>query len=387
MRRFSAFVLLAGCSQILGVGDFHTSGNGPSDGNTTGDGGNTGDGGGTTDGNNVTPPPPDGPPVSCAQVSTQTNTCNLPAGTAVHITSDSAFNTSTGILTRNSDGMTIVVTVSNVAGPVVPIETIVATTFEIDSGATLRVSGSAAFGVIATDTITIGGVIDASAGGAGATNPPSFLCKPGASGNVNNGYGGGTGGAGAQGSGGGGGYSDFDAQLALGGSGGASRGIDEAPLGGCTNGGGAVYLASATGLVISAGGGINVGGGGGKAAAASSSGGGGGGGAGGTIMLETPGLVMDGILASNGGGGGEGGSFDSPGSGQAGQLSAKGASGGSGGFYATGGTGGAGSALAGGGGNINTSGGGGGGGGGVGYIIIHANTQSGSGVFSPAQSD
>jgi hypothetical protein len=387
MRGFSAFILLAGCSQILGVGDFHT-GNGPNDGSTPNDG--TGASG---DGNNVTPPA-DALPVGCAQVSTQTNTCSLPAGSPVHITMDSTFDTGSGTLT-GSDGTIVAVTVSNVTGPVVPIETIVASTFDIDAGVTLRVTGATAFGVIASDTITIKGIIDASVGGAGVSNGSGLgycTAEIGQSGTSINGYVGGEGGGGGQGSGGSGGIA-IDMGVGGGGAPGAVRPSflnNDAPIGGCVNlsakGGGGVYLASATGIVIAAGAGINAGGGGGAAAASGGSGPGGGGAAGGTIMLETPGLVIDGILAANGGGGGEGGAFGTAVAGQPGQLGAVPAKGGNGTFGASGGSGGAGSALWGADGGAESMSGGGGGGGAAGFVIIHTNTQLGSGVISPAPS-
>jgi hypothetical protein len=395
--RAITFVALAGCSQILGVGDFH-SGTSDATGTTPGDGSSN------RPIDAAIPVGPDAPPVNCAQISTQLDPCSaIGSAMPLHLTSNATWTTG-GQLTRDSDSSQIPILTYSPGGGL-DINAILVTTFELDAGVTLHTDQAigSPLAIIASDTITVNGLIDVSAGGAGVgqfeeNSEACTMMWQGSGAQIPAGSaafaGGGGGGASMQGSGAAGGDGVLGSIVSR--AGGVTPGKPlpkEGPYGGCDGGGGAfnfegtgygggaVYLASATGIVIGTTGGLNAGGGGGFGGISLE--GGEGGGAGGTIMLEAPGVEMNGTLAANGGGGGQGGGSDNGENGQSGQLGTTAAKGGSSGKGGHGGTGGAGTTVSGSGAQ-GTSVGGGGGGGGVGYIIIHSTVTTGSGVYSPA---
>lgn len=147
------------------------------------------------------------------------------------------------------------------------------------------------------------------------------------------------------------------------------------------NGGGALQIVAANGIVLHSGAYIRAGGGGGIFAGGI---GAGGGGSGGAILIEAQTVQIDGVIAANGGGGGQGANGDS---GEAGHFDATPALGGHKGTDSYGGNGSAAATIAGAPGVFTAaSSSPGGGGGGAGRIRI--NTQSGAaavtGTFSPA---
>jgi len=263
-------------------------------------------------------------------------------------------------------------------------------TIEVASGITVTATGAPPFVLVASDSITITGTLDASSHGGGTGSQMGAGadyagCMTGSS--PSNG-GGGEGGSFAM----------------LGGSGGtngsgspttAGATIDAASLhGGCPghassgseirggHGGGAIYMIATN--TISVPGVVDASGAGGSGGDDPGTGGGGGG-TGGMIGLEASTVNVGGFVFANGGGGGQGG-----GNGQSGKESLNGAVGAGGAGSGSGGDGGDGGADSNGGAGMNagtgTGGGGGGGGGGsVGAILIFG-TESGSGVISPAAS-
>jgi hypothetical protein len=209
----------------------------------------------------------------------------------------------------------------------------------VDAAGTVTATGVRALVLLASDAVTIDGVIDvsatASAGGPGAFDGGKGNAAgggPGAGGvskaSATGKYcAGGSGGGGHGGAGGAGGKSacaapdDFAGGVGgktggaaglvplAGGSGGAGS-VKPASVTGSTTGaggggGGAVQIVSAATITVGAKGGINAGGGGGGK---SISAGGAGGGAGGAILFESPLVTVSvgGVLAANGGGGGGG---------------------------------------------------------------------------------
>jgi hypothetical protein len=155
-------------------------------------------------------------------------------------------------------------------------------------------------------------------------------------------------------------------------------------------GGGALYMTSQMGVSIAASGALTAGGAGGAGGllgtAGNQGGGGGGGGAGGMIMIETPALQVDGVIAANGGGGAEGGGSGTSGrSGEDGQPSGSFANGGGGlSNGGNGGNGGTGSSDNGDSADsLDTGASGGGGGGGVGFIRIPLDFTGSGYTLSP----
>lgn len=184
---------------------------------------------------------------------------------------------------------------------------------------TVVVTGSLPLALVALDSITIGGTLDASSGGSaqrvGAGADPASCPALIGTDNNNGGTGGAGGGLGTPGGGGGnnsGGVLGAAADNPFtptklrggcpGGSGGAGGTMNNGGVGGA--GGGAIYLLA--GSTITIGGAIYASGGGG-AGGGQNRGGGGGGGAGGFIGLEAPAIGVTGLIAANGGGGGGGG--------------------------------------------------------------------------------
>jgi hypothetical protein len=247
--------------------------------------------------------------------------------------------------------------------------------------------------LVATDTISIDGTLDAGAHHNGSTTPAggNFTgCQAGTNPTSGTYGGGGQGGSfGAKGGDGGGG-------------GGTNGGTAGAPLatptllhGGCSGhsggggggnggkGGGAVYLIAGTAIEVS--GRLDTSGAGGSGDGDNAGAGGGAGGSGGMIGLDAASIVITGAVCAVGGGGAAGAvSSQSQAGGDAtGATSACVA--GIGGVASAGaGTGGGGGLdTAGSAGMAGTTGGGGGGGGGPGFIAIYG-TRSGGGVIHPA---
>ncbi|WP_152629963.1 hypothetical protein [Haliangium ochraceum] len=298
---------------------------------------------------------------------------------------------------------------------------------DLAAGAYLRVVGERPLVVLASEDITIAGILDAAAHAA-EPGPGGFASGSGA----------GAGGAGAHsvnldGGGGGGGHREpgasggpgCDPQIsretscsaessAAGGSAGARHGQAAVPilLGGSGGGdggtgtinacapgsggagGGAVQLYAGRRLEIAAGGGVNVGGGGGGGgrSVACAASGGGGGGAAGALYLQAPEIVHRGTVAANGGAGGAGGAGESDGpDGEDGVLGAEAAAGGTLDFLEVpvdngsnaGGDGSTGVQLAEPGAEHPHESNGGGGGGAAGYIVFHCRVLSDEGVSSP----
>ena len=295
---------------------------------------------------------------------------------------------------------------------------------EIDSQATLHVTGSRALAFIVSGDVTIGGTIDGA--GAGALAGPgssSTVCtrsgsggqgqdgpQDSLSGGNHNGYGGGAGGSFGGAVGGAGGPvfqgttgafaaagsldgNDTNAPLRGGCNGGAGGGNTN-PTGGIAGGGGgALQLYSGGNMVIN--GTITAGGGGGTAASSGSAGGGGGG-SGGAILLEGSTLTINttAFITANGGGGGQGDRGQHGDSGAdahpkdatpalGGHANISGGPGGNGAAGTTAATAGLAGTMAG-----STASGGGGGGGGVGRIRFRTPTgstlESGSPLISPS---
>ncbi|MDX6587312.1 MAG: hypothetical protein QOI31_1785 [Solirubrobacterales bacterium] len=259
----------------------------------------------------------------------------------------------------------------------------------IASGASLSVTGSRPLALLATETITLAGLIDAAAGGTASGPGTSLPATVGqdASGDSRPGSGGG----GHAGGGAAGGGADTP-----GGAGGAAAGSETAvPLipggrGGPNGtaagggGGGGLQLSACESLTITADARINASGGGGMGGAPGASAfGGAGGGAGGSILVEAPVITLSAgaLVIAKGGGGGAGGNSTS-GSGTAGAQGAdpafneQGAPGGPGtpGQGANGGTG-ASVTLPGQGNPTATSSGAGGGGGALGRIRFNVGTD------------
>jgi hypothetical protein len=374
MRSFALSVLaVTGCSQILGIGDLHSSSSATDAGHDS------------------------GPADACVQFSSLIDTCAQPFGSAIYITGSATYTTDSHVL--DVDGMTIMTShVLVQAAGAEPIDIVLADSFAIEPGATLTVSGSNAFGVVAPHAIDIEGLLDASVGGAGSRGSDGCGTQAGAIGITVGDNGAGGGGAGMQGNGG----SGVATNTAAASAGGVPATCPLSPLGGCPGGGGggsamlglshggpgggAVYVASGIGITVGASGGINVGGGGGTAGEPLG-GGGGGGGAGGSIILEAATLTVTGTMAANGGGGGGAGGTDlnamavAGSDGQLGALAAKGGS-------STQGSGGDGGwrDMPDGAPSASTSKNSGGGGGGVGYIILLGTLapDAGSSSFSPS---
>ncbi|MEO6877048.1 MAG: hypothetical protein ABI205_01120, partial [Gemmatimonadaceae bacterium] len=293
---------------------------------------------------------------------------------------------------------------------------------KIETGATLKLRGTAAAAIVATQTMTIVGVIDArgydSSGTLCAGNVAGPGGSPGAlgidsgngtargagggkgvagftSGSVAGPGGGGYGGAGGGGGGylaGGGAIVPFPGPIA-GGFGGGASGTEGPPQGSAGEpgggGGGAVQLVAGVSIAIGGGanpGGLNAGGCGGKGATMGQAGSGAG--SGGTILVQAPtiSIATNGVLAVNGGGGATGGKSTL---GENGKLSPSVAIGvGAAGGYGKGGDGSSALSIAGASGGDGTSGNkGGGGGGGAGRIRLEnvsgSVTPDNGGIVSP----
>ncbi|HEY0482508.1 MAG TPA: hypothetical protein VGD37_33535 [Kofleriaceae bacterium] len=206
------------------------------------------------------------------------------------------------------------------ADPPVDACVIASQSIAIPAGTTVAVTGGKRLILLATETLSIGGTLDAASHRGGHTGPaadtgpcPASVRDPTNVGQGGGGWGGTFGGPGnnggnTPGGGMGGGAGAALTITALGGGcpGGNGAGANGGAGG---HGGGAVLLLA--GQSIEIGGAINASGGGGsggKATNASAGAGGGGGGAGGMIVLEAPSVKIPGRCFANGGGGGEGSS-------------------------------------------------------------------------------
>lgn len=275
--------------------------------------------------------------------------------------------------------------------------------FLLSAGATLTVTGSLPFGIAAIGNVEITGVLDVSAGGAGARTAAACSASQGQNGDNHIGGGYGAGGGGYHGKGGSGTQGDAGQGTASFGIGGAKIDRPADLLGGCSGGkggdgqglagggggggGGAVVIATPGTITIA--GAIDVGGGGGKGGQGGNAGagGGGGGGSGGMILLECKTLEQGGALVANGGGGGEGGYSERGADGAPGTRTPLRARGGES-IQMGGGNGGDGGAGASHDGQPAPypgaiGGGGGGGGGGTGYIAVACPSLANTGVISP----
>lgn len=273
---------------------------------------------------------------------------------------------------------TCAITVDQASTEVPTVCVMYAKRFSVDSIG-LRVEGPRPLVLVATDTITIDGVLDVASHVTSMPGPGSNPagCGPTAAAKPSNGggKGGGAGGT-AQGAGGAGGAAGSDGV-------GAQPKAPEAPgviRGGCSGdngvspngcavgrGGGAIYLIAGASITIGPNGKINASGSGAGLAQSSGCGGG----AGGMIGFDAPVITNNGILIANGGGGSSGANgTPTPGN----DPSAP-ATGGSGGGNVAGGSGGGGAGggmlegLPGGGGAATLNGGGGGGG--AGWIVVY----------------
>ena len=397
-------LLSFGACSFLGACSFHLPGGSVGGGS---DGGSDASGGSdmmTPD----LPPPVDG----CTSFSTQFDTCAVQFSEAVTIGANKLYNTDTHVLSDFPSGANGVVLDGtqqiDVTGKAGTINVWLVTTMNLNGGQTLRVVGTKPFGIVASDKITIDGLLDGRSSsvlrGAGSLDAGACGTATPAAPPAHVGGAAGGGGGAFQGAGGHGGDSDSNEGGSQGANGGVSQPSPSGPRGGCPgsrggntggsqtggpagDGGGAIYLVSQTFVEIHAAGQLNAGGAGGQGGR-NIDGGGGAGGSGGMIILEGPMVKVDGTLAANGGAGGGGaGGNTAGGPGGDGLPSAVAAVGGSSASNATPGV--QGSA----GGNLdgasNTaarlSAAGGGGGGGAGYISIVSGNQSLNGsTITPA---
>jgi hypothetical protein len=271
--------------------------------------------------------------------------------------------------------------------------------------ANVRVTGSKPLVLIATDRITISGVLDVASHTATASRGPGtdptacdYGLPPGNGSNPET-----RGGAGGSfgGSGGRGGLRNGQPPATDSGVPGAPATIAPPAVlrGGCHGqngygpgaalggfGGGAVYLVAGMTIDVASAAAINASGAGGNGGPGNTPKGGAGAGSGGMIVIEAPTVNIAGRVFADGGGGGEGGGTNNPGNygyESDGTARAPGGNGGAG----NGGDGGAGSYgtnLSGIDGNNNGADSGGGGGGGAGVIWLHAPAGTQSGIVSPA---
>lgn len=268
---------------------------------------------------------------------------------------------------------------------------IAAASIAIPAGITVPVTGSRPLVLVAVQTITIDGILDAASrraklgpnanpvGGCTAPTPPAAR-GGGAGGTL-----GGKGGNGGAGGGNGGGASDPVAITMLRGGcdGGEGKTGMNATGGLAGKGGGAVYLIANV-IDVNATGRINASGSGGLAGQAGDAGGGGGG-SGGFIGLDAPTITNDGQIFANGGGGGEGSGNQTPGDPGDDPTSVESASGGDGASNGLpGGDGGAGDTAAENGTPAPQDYGAGGGGGGVGVLKVFRGTVNGQVSPPPA---
>ncbi len=332
---------------------------------------------------------------ACPSATEQFDTCALGSGSDLAITTDSIYNTDTGVLTSSSGTVTPVEHVHLTTKSGVMIDVLVVG--QVELLANLTVEGSLPLAIAATGSVAIAGELSIDSGDAGARGS----CDDGATAGADDKDGGGGGGGGAfRGNGGSGGAGNTGATL--GGSGGTAENKPTMLVGGCAGahggigsnsdaggvggfGGGVLLIATPSAITIGGTGGIAANGKGGQVGGGDKAGGGGGG-AGGLIVLEARSIDNEGFVVANGGGGAQGQSQAGAGSaGFDGSASLMQAPGGTAGTTVGGGggSGGAGLIMDGAPSTDVLGDGGGGGGGGVGFVCVtHAAT--GSGFFSPA---
>ncbi len=250
----------------------------------------------------------------------------------------------------------------------------------------VAVTGDKALLVVATETMTLDDMVDASSvvgdSGPGGPGDCDAGTAPGSAGGGAGGSFGGSGGDGGNSTGGVHGGALVPTSLVAGcpGQGGSGN-----PTGGGL-GGGAIYFIAGQSITVTGLGAIDASGSGGAGGKATN-GGGSGGGAGGMIVFDAPAVTIDGGVWAIGGGGGEGADTSS---GHAGNESTSPTHVGGGGFNDTlhGGDGGDGTATTGVTGDDrfeSTTAGGGGGGGGGGVIQVYG-TMTGTGRIAPPPS-
>ena len=289
MRIWPAALLVAtGCGRILGIGDFHLA-----DASVPGDSSDA---------------PRSGDGALCVGNGFLGTVC-LTADPPASVTLGASIDTDASASCSQFLDQGAVTSVCIVAG------------HSITQQGTSYVTGSHPLALVALDSITIGGTLDASSGmmngnilrtGAGA-DPASCPALLGAD-NVNGGTGGAGGGMGEPGGAGGGNSSGTPGAApdnpftptklrggCPGGNGGNGASSNSSGTGG--HGGGAIYLLAGTSITVA--GAVYASGAGGMGGQPKR-GGGGGGGAGGFIGLEAPTIDVTGTIAANGGGGGAG---------------------------------------------------------------------------------
>jgi hypothetical protein len=269
---------------------------------------------------------------------------------------------------------------------------VAASTISIPAGQTTVASGTLALVLVATDTITISGTLDAAGHHQGTSSPAGGTfagCQSGTS-PASGTYGGGGQGGSFVAKGGDGG----DGGTQAGGAAGAAVATPTALHGGCSGhsggnqggsggkGGGALYLIANTAIAID--GRVDVSGAGGSGEGDSPGAGGGAGGSGGMVGLDAPTVNVTGAVCAIGGSGAAGSTGSSSQSGNdatggvamctAGTPGLGSGGAGSGGAGATNGMGTVGT--------VGTTGGGGGGGGSSGYVRIDG-TRAGGGAIQP----
>lgn len=331
----------------------------------------------------------DGPP-ACVPFSTQhaIDTCVVPPVGGFELPPGTfGYDTDTGVLTPAT--VTAPNSVLQGGSRIISV-----TSFAIDSGAVLRVTGTVPLVVLSDSTLLVAGILDVSskrsgdaqiAGpGARVTNASSGNGTQDAGGGGGAGFGdqGGDGGNGGANNGGNGGNSSI-ADAVFGGRSGADGGSG-ANRGHGGAGGGAVELVARTSITIS--GAIDAGGAGGQGGTGDQ--GGGGGGSGGYIGLDSLQITLmsSAELGANGGGGGTGCDSGNGPEGANGGLTTTPANGGAntGCSVATaGGTGGARNNTPGVQGSDSTQSGGGGGGG-IGFLLNHGTVTDQGALTSPA---
>ena len=339
--------------------------------------------------------------------------------TAITVDDTTMFDTDTGAITgglTRAAGTGVIAGIGFTTSGTIGVFTL--HQLSVSSFGTIEFTGGRSAAFVVETSATIDGAIDGSGGcygttpncagpggGAGGTTTPAMGCGPGGIGEgVGSASDPGGGGGGSRRAGAAGGADVMStagvggiacmspmAEPLIGGSGGGIGGLGGATVPGPGGGGGGAFQLTAL-ETITVTGTITVGGAGGGGGPGSDGtrggGGGGGGGAGGSILLEAPVVIADGIIAANGGGGGAPGSGPTPGpNGVTGRASTTPAAGGSGSTAGNGGNGGAGTTMPTPGIAGTTSPNGGGGGGGVGAIFIRAlapPTLTGAVISPPA---
>jgi len=309
--------------------------------------------------------------------------------------------TGTRTITTNTnidtDGSMCMATTNSVPACVVAAES-----FAVNAGVFLTGSGSKPLVLVATQTITINGILAVGSSrtfnfvGAGVDMPGcnAGTAPTGSSGGAGGSFGGVGGNGAAVGTAGTAG-AVVPVTALRGGCSGQDGADDVAPMdpGERGRGGGAVYLIAETSITVSGTGAITASGMGGGGGGASAAAGAGGGGSGGYIGLDSPMIMNSGSIFANGGAGGEGSGTMSTGSnGQDSTAAGTAAIGGNAGsaFGTDGGNGSQGATLTGSPAAANCTGtcttptSGGGGGGGAGVIKRYRATTIGGAVSPPA---